>query len=184
MTAGGGSTTPGRITPAGPADAAELAEVAAATFPLACPESVSAADISAFVAATLTEQCFRRYLTDPDRLVLTASASGRIVGYAMLVQADPASPANPGGSEVELSKIYLLPSQHRSGVAAELLTAGIGWATGRGARAVWLGVNRNNLRAQRFYRRHGFTVSGTRTFRLGASVQDDLVMRRLTGPER
>lgn len=180
MTTGGGSTTPVRITPAGPADAAELAEVAAATFPLACPESVSAADISAFVAAALTEQCFRRYLTDPDRLVLTASASGRIVGYAMLVQDDP---ADPGGAEVELSKIYLLPSHHRSGVADELLTAGIGWATGRGARVVWLGVNRSNLRAQRFYRKHGFAVSGTRTFRLGASVQDDLVMRRVSGPE-
>lgn len=178
MRAGDGVPAPVRIAAAEPADATELAGVAAATFPLACPESVSAADISAFVAATLTAQCFRGYLTDPGRLVLTASASGRIVGYAMLVRAEPAD------SEIELSKIYLLPSHHRSGVAAELLTAGIDWAAERGARAVWLGVNRGNLRAQRFYRKHGFAVSGTRTFRLGASVQGDLVMRRGIGGDR
>lgn len=181
MTAGDGAPTPVRIAPAEPADATELAGVAAATFPLACPESVSATDISAFVAATLSAECFRGYLTDPGRLVLTATASGHIVGYAMLVVADPADSAD---SEVELSKIYLLPGHHRSGVAAELLTAGIDWAAERGARAVWLGVNRGNLRAQRFYRKHGFAVSGTRTFRLGASVQDDLVMRRAIGGDR
>ena len=165
--------TPVRVTAGTAADAPvlapELARVAAATFPLACPPSVAAADIAAFVRAHLSEHCFLRYLADPHRLVLTASAGGDVVGYAMLVHADP---------DVELSKIYVLPTHHRSGAAGALIQAGVGWAAQRGARGVWLGVNQNNLRAQRFYRKHGFEVTGTRTFQLGTSMQDDFVMRR------
>ncbi len=43
---------------------------------------------------------------------------------------------------------------------------------------MWLGVNQHNQRAQRFYRKHGFTVSGTRTFRVGDHVENDYVMIR------
>ena len=104
--------------------------------------------------------------------MLAAAESGRIVGYAGLVR------AGHDADEVELSKIYLLPTHHRSGAAGELLAAGVDWAAGFGASAVWLGVNRHNVRAQRFYRKHGFEVTGTRAFPLGQSVQDDFVMRR------
>jgi ribosomal protein S18 acetylase RimI-like enzyme len=39
-------------------------------------------------------------------------------------------------------------------------------------------VNRENGRAQRFYRKHGFEITGTKTFRLGASLEHDYVMVR------
>ena len=58
------------------------------------------------------------------------------------------------------------------------MRSGIAWAGGAGAAAVWLGVNRTNIRAQRFYRKHGFDVVGTRTFRLGSALEDDFVMVR------
>ena len=74
--------------------------------------------------------------------------------------------------------MYVLSTHHRGGAAAALMRSGIAWATGCGARAVWLGVNQENKRAQRFYGKHGFAVSGTRTFRLGASREHDFVMVR------
>ena len=55
-------------------------------------------------------------------------------------------------------------------MAASLMQAGIAWAEAGGARAVWLGVNQGNQRAQRFYRKHGFATVGVRTFRLGANL--------------
>lgn len=153
-------------------DPAELAGVAAACFPLACPPSVRADDIAAFIAAELSAERFGEYLGDPRRLVLTARDNGRIIGYAMLVR------GTSDGDPVELSKMYVLADHHRGGAAAELMRRGIEWATRCGAPAVWLGVNRNNERAQRFYRKHGFAVTGTRTFRLGTGVENDYIMRR------
>jgi ribosomal protein S18 acetylase RimI-like enzyme len=168
------------VRPAVETDADQLAEVAAQTFPLACPPSVSVGDIAACITATLSPQRFRAYLADPDRRVLAATESGRIIGYAMMVRgADPdvASYAEPRPA-VELSKIYVLPDHHGGGAAAELMEAGITWAAEAGARTVWLGVNQNNHRAQSFYRKHGFAVVGTRTFPVGAVLENDFVMVR------
>lgn len=157
------------VTPARAADAAELAAVAAQTFPLACPPAVDADDVAAFIDGRLSEQCFAEYLRDPERTVLTARYDGRIVGYAMLIR-------EPDG--VELSKMYVLPDCHSTGVADALMQSGIDWAAQAGAQSVWLGVNQKNVRAQRFYRRHGFEVAGTRTFQLGTVTEADFVMTR------
>lgn len=157
------------VTPAGAGDAVELAAVAMATFPLACPESAAPGDIAVFIAAHLSAERFGEYLADPGRVILTAVEQGRIVGYAMLIR---------GADRVELSKMYVLPSYHSTGVATALMQTGIDWASQTGAAQLWLGVNQKNARAQRFYRKHGFEVSGTRTFHLGASTERDFVMVR------
>ncbi|MGZ8746028.1 MAG: GNAT family N-acetyltransferase [Mycobacterium sp.] len=166
------------------ADLPELANVAARTFPLACPASVSADNIAAFIDENLSEQRFRDYLADPDRWVLTAREDERMVGYAMLIRGVPdgddddvqrAVTARPA---IELSKMYVLPDSHGAGVSVAMMTAVLGVARDVGAHAVWLGVNQQNRRAQSFYRKHGFTISGTKTFRLGAGIENDYVMVR------
>jgi ribosomal protein S18 acetylase RimI-like enzyme len=170
------------VTLASGVDAAELAEVAAATFPLACPPTAEPADVAAHIAEHLTARAFGAHLEDPDRIVLAARDDGRIVGYAMLVRGvgddpDIAAAVTPRPA-VELSKMYVQATHHRGGAAAALMQTGLDWARADGAAAVWLGVNRNNERAQRFYGKHGFVVTGARRFRLGAGTKDDFVMVR------
>jgi ribosomal protein S18 acetylase RimI-like enzyme len=63
-------------------------------------------------------------------------------------------------------------------VAAALMDTALTAAAGRGAGCVWLGVNRKNQRAQQFYKKHGFTVSGNRSFQLGGHTESDYVMVR------
>jgi ribosomal protein S18 acetylase RimI-like enzyme len=158
----------------GSADAAELADVAAQTFPLACPPATAAKDIASFIETNLSAERFAEYLADPRRAIITAARDGRILGYAMVIRdADDAA---------ELSKIYVLPDHHGAGVSAALMDASVATAEKWGARRVWLGVNQANERAQRFYRKHGFTVNGTRTFRVGARLENDYVMVRELGP--
>ncbi len=164
------------------ADLAEIADVAARTFPLACPEAVSAGDIAAFIEENLTEQRFRDYCSDPDRVVLVARNGGRIVGYAMLIRGvpddDDVQQAVTVRPAIELSKMYVLPDSHGAGVSAAMMTAALTSARALDAHAVWLGVNQQNRRAQRFYGKHGFAIAGTKTFRLGTSIENDYVMVR------
>jgi ribosomal protein S18 acetylase RimI-like enzyme len=162
------------------ADLAELADVAARTFPLACPASATADNIAAFIAENLSRARFGEYLTDPDRAVLIGRDDDRIVGYAMLIRGigqdadvQRAVTAEPAA---ELSKMYVLPDAHGAGVSGALMTAALEKARHLGAAAVWLGVNQENQRAQRFYAKHGFLVSGTKSFRLGEGVENDYVM--------
>jgi ribosomal protein S18 acetylase RimI-like enzyme len=170
------------VTTAAPADLPELADVAAKTFPLACPPSVTPENIVAFIDENLSEDRFREYLADPDRVVLVAREHSRIVGYVMLIRGvpddDDVQRAVTLRPAIELSKMYVLPDSHGAGVSADLMTAALTRATQLDVKCVWLGVNQENQRAQRFYAKHGFVVNGTKTFRLGAGIENDYVMVR------
>ncbi|WP_232022098.1 GNAT family N-acetyltransferase [Mycobacterium basiliense] len=157
---------------ADPLDAAELAAVAARTFPLACPASVAAEHVASFIEAHLSVTRFDEYLSNPRYVVLAARADGRIIGYAMLVR-----DAAESGS-AELSKLYLLPDFHGKGTSSALMDAALAAAATWGAGSMWLGVNQENERAQRFYLRCGFKIRGTRTFQLGDHVENDYVLSR------
>jgi ribosomal protein S18 acetylase RimI-like enzyme len=47
-----------------------------------------------------------------------------------------------------------------------------------GAEGIWLGVNQENARAQRFYGKHGFDRVGAKRFLVGDRYEDDWVMER------
>lgn len=162
------------------ADVTELADVAARTFPLACPPTATENDIAAFIAENLSAHRFADYVADPDRIVLAAREEGRIVGYAMLIRGvpddDDVQRAVAPRPAIELSKMYVLPDSHGGGAASVLMAEALTLAHDTGYRCVWLGVNQENRRAQRFYAKHGFAVTGTKTFRLGAGVEHDFVM--------
>lgn len=168
------------VRPATASDVDVLARIAAATFALACPPHLTIDRIDAFIDGVLSRSRFEEYLGDGTRQVLLAERSGQPLGYAMLVDAEPSDPDVAAAIRlrptVELSKIYVLPEAHGSGGARSLMDAGLDWARTRGALGVWLGVNQQNERAQRFYAKSGFTVVGTKRFLVGDRYEDDFVM--------
>jgi ribosomal protein S18 acetylase RimI-like enzyme len=165
-------------------NATELAAIAARTFPLACPPTTAPQDIALFADTQLSSARFGEYLDDPDRVVLAAYDDGAIIGYCMLIRGVPDDDTDVQRAvgvrpSVELSKMYVLPHNHGSGVSSALMEAALGRAAAMAAKSVWLGVNQQNLRAQRFYAKHGFTINGTKTFHLGSRLENDYVMVRL-----
>ncbi|MEV0292620.1 GNAT family N-acetyltransferase [Nocardia sp. NPDC050710] len=162
-------------------DAEALSDVAAATFPLACPPGATPDDIEIFISDVLSGERFGEYLTDPTRTVLKAVTGGDIVGYTMLHAGEPADPQVAAAVNlspvVEISKMYVLPGHHGSGVSKALMRAALERARDDGAAGVWLGVNQENQRAQRFYLKHGFQRVGTKTFHVGNQLHHDYVMR-------
>src|SRR3954452_7393775 len=171
---------------AGQADADLLHDLASRTFGLACPPGTDQADIDAFVALHLSRESFAGYLADPDRIVLIAALDDEPVGYAMLVRGPIADPDVAAlvdeKTSVELSKFYLVQTRHGSGAAAALMAATLRAAAGTGAQTCWLGVNQQNVRAARFYDRHGFEVIGVKRFLVGARWHDDHVRVRPLTP--
>ena len=170
------------VRPAGAGDVATLAGVAAATFGLACPPSMTRDRVGAFIAEVLSPERFAGYVADRTRHLLLAEASGSALGYAMLVGGEPSDDDVRAAIRlrptVELSKIYVLPQAHGAGAAALLMAEALEWARRSGAAGVWLGVNQQNERAQRFYGKNGFERVGTKRFLVGGVHEDDYVMER------
>ncbi|WP_442902913.1 MULTISPECIES: GNAT family N-acetyltransferase [Gordonia] len=170
-----------------PSLTADVAEVAAATFPLACPPHSSPDDIAGFIKANLAEANFADYIAGNESDVLVArTPDGTTVGYSLVHHRPPSDPdvAAVVGEEPssELSKMYVLPDHHSRGrtdpPAQLLMRAAIKTARDRGSVLVWLGVNQENVRAQRFYVKMGFERAGVKTFDLNGSIENDFILIR------
>lgn len=170
------------VGPASLWEAEQLADVAAVTFPLACPPGSTRESIEAFVDEVLSHEKFGEYLDDPARTVLAARDDDSIVGYAMLNHGDPVDEdiarVLVHAPTMELSKMYVMPGHHGSDVSGALMSEALALAGRTGCAGIWLGVNQENVRAQRFYAKHGFATVGTKTFTVGAEIHDDYVMER------
>jgi diamine N-acetyltransferase len=163
-------------------DAGLLHAVAAEIFPLACPPDADPESIIAFIVQNLSEESFDGYLADPARELFIAEVDGLAAGYAMVVHADPTDPdvvaSVPTRPTSELSKLYVRAAHHGRGVSVALVDAVVLASAARGSLSVWLGVNDENERANRFYEKSGFLKVGTKRFRLGARLESDLVRER------
>jgi diamine N-acetyltransferase len=170
------------IRKAAATDAAALAQLAALTFGLACPPGTAQASIDEFLATTLSESRFDDYLADPARMLFVASSGGLDVGYAMLVFGEPTDgdvlAAITLRPTSELSKLYVLAHQHGAGISSALVAAAVDAARLRGCAGMWLGVNEQNGRANRFYEKSGFARVGAKKFLLGGKWEDDFVRER------
>lgn len=167
---------------AGASDAAALAELAAATFRLACPPQTTEAAIAEFLRDVLSLERFEEYLADERKLIVVAEQGELAVGYTLLVFGEPADPDVAGALSirptVELSKCYVRVEAHGGGVASALMAATLDAARARGARGAWLGVNEQNDRANRFYEKSGFAQVGTKKFLLGGVYENDYTLER------
>jgi ribosomal protein S18 acetylase RimI-like enzyme len=109
-------------------------------------------------------------------------AGGALRGYSLLVNQPAQDPDVASvlalAPSVELSKCYVHPEHHGLGAAAELMHATLQAAAAAGAAGIWLGVNSQNARAIRFYEKSGFRKVGSKSFRLGTTVEHDFVLER------
>ena len=165
--------------------APDVAEIAAATFPLACPPHSSPEDIAEHIRHSLRPEVFARHIesTDSDVLVARLGVGGLIVGYALAVHT---APDHPDVAAVvtqrpvtEISKMYVAPEHHAAGQqmapSHALMRTALQISRERGSVLAWLGVNQENARAQRFYTKMGFVRAGVKTFDLNGSVEHDFI---------
>lgn len=168
-----------RIRPAGAADADALALVASATFLDTYAGLLDGPDLVAHCIANNRAERFAGWAGDADGAVTIAEiVPGHApIGYSVLTGAvDLPVAAEPG--DIELRRIYALGRAHGTGLGPALMARALADAVRLGKRRVLLGVWGENDRAQRFYRKQGFAVVGTRQFTVGSIVHDDLVFAR------
>lgn len=164
---------------AGPADAAALALVGAATFLESYAPLLPAADILAHVARQHADAVYARWLQDAACACWLAEhlPGGAPVGYLMATPPDLPI-AGLDERDWEIRRIYVLHRFQGSGLGRGLMDAVLAAARQAGMRRMLLGVYSRNEAALRFYERLGFRQVGTRSFRVGNNDYHDFILGR------
>lgn len=136
------------------------------------PEHLQTYLDSAYVAARQEEE-----VTAAGFDTLLLECEGVLAAFAQLRAIAPPEDVT-GAAPLELWRFYVDAPWQGKGVAQQLMRDVEQAARVRGARTVWLGVWERNVRAQAFYRKHGFTVVGSQIFHVGADPQRDLLMAK------
>ena len=163
-------------------EAFAVSELAARTFPLAAPPTLARVHIDAYIRENLTHEHFAAHIDHPERDVLVAAVGHELLGYVLAFFGADGAPAPTLGVTLDpaglLSKCYAVPEMHGKGVAVSLLGAAEERARERGVVGLWLNVNGQNHRAQRFYAKHGWERVGDIDFVVGGSVHHDPVFQK------
>jgi ribosomal protein S18 acetylase RimI-like enzyme len=110
------------------------------------------------------------------RIWLAEVSPGRApIGYLVLAPATLPI-AEPRAGDLEIKRIYLLHRFQGQNVGKRLMAAALADARSRGAGRLLLGVYAANHDALAFYRRCGFGQIGQRTFRVGDTDYDDVIL--------
>lgn len=109
-----------------------------------------------------------------SRHYLVADDGGVLAGYAGLLAA---------GTQGDVLTLAVAADRWGQGTGSALLEALLAEAARRGCREVFLEVRTDNARAQRLYRRYGFTQIGVRRGYYQPSGTDALVMRKDLDPD-
>jgi len=157
-------------------DAQRLALIGAATFLESYAGVIDGQAIVDHCAEKHTVAAYCDALNQPDHaLWLAEQAPGQApVGYLHLTSPDLPVEIQPG--DVEIKRIYVLASLHRSGLGRQFVDQAIEYARTQDAPRLLLGVYRGNRPALAFYERMGFEKVGERRFDVGGRIYDDWVL--------
>ena len=171
------------LRPATIDDASALADLAAVTFPLACPSYHSAENIAVHLANVLSVANFVEYVESGKFSVFVAETARGVMGFAMADYREPTDAevqhelANKGRA-AELSKLYVHPECHGAGIAHGLLDQILDDMRRHDVEVAWLTVNQLNARANAFYEKCGFAFAANKTYRVGDVIDDDYLRIR------
>jgi ribosomal protein S18 acetylase RimI-like enzyme len=168
------------IRPGRTADAELLAELGASTFSETFAPDNSAENMAAYIASAFSPEQQAAELADPRATFLIAEngeTNKVAAGYAMIRCGDVPQEIT-GEKPIELVRLYVSRESLGAGVGAALMQACIAAAKQQGHKTLWLGVWKNNFRAQAFYRKWNFHDLGTHVFQLGDDPQTDILMQR------
>ena len=150
-------------------DLERISEIAKISFPLACPPDSDKSELHQYVSTKLDTRIFKKFYQDTANSLWVAEIDSQVVGFCLLNIIN--------SSNAEISRIYVLPEHHGSGVATMLIESAISLAKSQKIKIIVLSVFSGNARAKKFYEKMGFKFAGHVNFQMGKEVHKDDLMK-------
>ncbi len=151
-----------------------IAQLGAKTFDQAFRGTCTDEDLEGILQEFYNEEQVGKELNDPQDYFFILYHGDVAAGYARINLGKKTEKHFEDKNAVELMRIYFLKEIHGKGLANELLNYCFDFLKNKGYNTVYLSVWEHNLRAQAFYKKHGFVDSNIENpFPLGSTPQMD-----------
>jgi GNAT superfamily N-acetyltransferase len=151
------------VTPAGPGDALDLAQVHVRAWRETYPGMLPQTYLDRLSAEAHAARWTWR-LKHGEEITLAAEGPDGLVGYA---SGDAMTRRGPAAADCEITTLYVLRRAQGIGVGRALMTGLARTLAARGAGSMIIWVLRDNLRARGFYEAMGGAPAGERLERVG-----------------
>jgi diamine N-acetyltransferase len=148
------------------------------TFTEAFEKDNTAENLFIFLDKHFNTEKLTRELNNPESFWFVVVVADEMVGYLKL-NVGSTQTEYQSETDIEIERIYVLQAFVGKGLGAALMQVGLDFAKTAGKSAIWLGVWEHNVKAIRFYEKHGFEVFDKHIFWVGDDPQQDLILRRL-----
>ena len=166
-----------RITRANSTHAAEFVELWETTFKQAYSNVHSPDNIEQYCKAKFTTNNALDTLADKNTICAFYHRNEQPIGFYILVHHECPFPL--AGKSSELKEIYVLADAYGSGAGRAMLEDACKVAGSVNAKWIWLAVADQNIRAQSFYDKTGFTKVGPGPiFEVGAERLTSTIVTR------
>ncbi len=147
------------------------------TFHEAFADQNNPEDFKAFISKAFTVEKLTREYEDPETEFYFTHVDDQLAGYLKLNFGD-AQTEHELDNALEIERIYIDAPFQGKRIGEFMLNFSVEKARQKELDWIWLGVWEKNIRAFRFYEKHGFIKFGSHTFMVGNDPQTDLLMRR------
>jgi ribosomal protein S18 acetylase RimI-like enzyme len=160
-----------------PDDSTVLSQVGTHAFREAYSPHAGAADIESHIEKNFSVAAVNKVFAAGQSRYYLASVTGEPAGLARVHMAHCPVPG-VSANALELQQLYVLARMRRMGLGRRLVDQVVAHAEMSAADGVWLSAWEFADWAVHFYKGVGFTAIGKVEFKLGATVQTDLLMWR------
>jgi diamine N-acetyltransferase len=160
------------------ADAKLISVLGTVSFYEAYYEQDDAHDLANYIHESFELEKIRAEIEDKSTPFFIIYANEKAVGYAKLRTGSKVDCIKSANS-IELQRIYTIERVYGTGIGESLLKYCLETARAKGFETLWLGVWEENIRAQKFYAKHGFTRVGEISFPYGETVGTNFVLEKV-----
>ena len=158
-------------------DLPTLCQLSRQTFSEAFETANDPEPFQAYLDKAFSEEQLHEELKHPLSQFFFAEVNGIPVGYLKLVE-DKHPKGGQSGKVLEIQRIYVKRDRLGMGVGKTLMEKALELGLAKQVEYVWLGVWEFNPKAIAFYDKWGFKPFGSQEFKMGAEIQNDILMKK------
>ena len=154
-----------------------LRELSIKTFKDSFEKFNTAENMSKYINIAFDKSKLLSELSNKDSEFIFIYVDNELSGYIKL-NTNGAQTEFKDTNSLEIERIYVKKEFQNMGIGTALMKKAIDIAKELQKSIIWLGVWEKNYSAISFYKRHGFTETGSHKFFLGDDEQKDLIMKK------